>query len=353
MALFTVQNDNASLLLPKSFKQQYKEDDLQRWSDECPSLLNEGTTMLSLGREIETNHGHYIDNLYLDGNGTLVVAELKRGKNTRDINAQVIEYGTYADQLTWDDLDKICKLRHHKSLVESFENTFGRNLDMSDKVKHRLLIVTETFDQLALDTGKYLESKGLPLAFIEFTYYEHAGGTTIKTQLVLGSIPEQVPEGIAVKDKKDRASSAYNNWLFGRVARLLITIADKQGWDIKYRINKQSVSFVNSRWPSAYGEVNMAVATWAKNYVSLWLYASDTSVPGFGDHFRANSDRWSTAFPALQTEASKRPGGDTSYFYKVPSPSMNDEDAVNELMNKVEAMTKVLMPIVDEYFFKH
>ena len=60
------------------------EEDLQRWADANPHLLNEGTPMLSLGMEIPTRHDHWIDNLFVDGNlkkvlngenvGTLITA---------------------------------------------------------------------------------------------------------------------------------------------------------------------------------------------------------------------------------------------------------------------------------------
>lgn len=298
MAFFTIQDDAASLLLPKPFAQQFTEDDLQRWADKCPGLLNDGMPMLSLGREVATTHGHYIDNLYLDGNGTLVVAELKRGRNTRDVHAQVIEYGAYANQLDWNDLDKLCLNHHNQTLTTQFENMFGRSLDVSGKVEHRLLIVAESYDQRALDMGRYLETQGLSITFLEFTHYDYSGGTVMQTRIVQGTIPEQVPAGIKVSGKEDRATSAYNKWLFSKVAVTLAKIADDQGWDVQYRINKQSISFVNSSWPVSYGALSMSVATWAKDTVTPWLYADDKVLPDLGSFLKENKNVWHDAFPA-------------------------------------------------------
>ena len=64
--------------------------------------------MQSLGRETETQHGHAIDNLFLDGDGHLVVAELKRGKSPRDVTAQAVDYGAYVSRLDWERIDALC-----------------------------------------------------------------------------------------------------------------------------------------------------------------------------------------------------------------------------------------------------
>ena len=85
--LFHVADGGPQVLRPVPFQEGHKEEDLQRWADANPHFFNNGLTMLSLGMEIPTAHGHSIDNLYLDGNGHLVVAELKRGKSPRDVTA--------------------------------------------------------------------------------------------------------------------------------------------------------------------------------------------------------------------------------------------------------------------------
>ena len=77
--LFHIADGGVDVLRPVPFRQGHTEENLQRWVDAYPHLVNEGSPMLSLGTEIVTRHGHYIDNLFLDGNGCLVVAELKRG----------------------------------------------------------------------------------------------------------------------------------------------------------------------------------------------------------------------------------------------------------------------------------
>lgn len=71
--LFHIADGGVHVLRPLSFQDSHVEDDLQRWADANPHLLNEGTPMLSLGMEIVTHRGFSIDNLFLDGNGCLLI----------------------------------------------------------------------------------------------------------------------------------------------------------------------------------------------------------------------------------------------------------------------------------------
>ena len=89
-SLFTQSGDSIRVLSPTSFQKTHVEEDLQRWADANPHLLNEGAAMLSLGMEIPTRHDHWIDNLFVDANGCLVVAELKRGVTPRDVTATTL-----------------------------------------------------------------------------------------------------------------------------------------------------------------------------------------------------------------------------------------------------------------------
>ncbi len=88
-----------------------------------------GLPMLSLGMEITTAHGHSIDNLYLDGNGHLVVAELQRGKSPKDVTAQVADYGAYARRLDRAQIDAICQKRHRTGLDETYRTDLGQRLE--------------------------------------------------------------------------------------------------------------------------------------------------------------------------------------------------------------------------------
>ena len=176
MALFSVSGDAVAVLAPSSFQDEHREDDLQRWADENPHLLNNGLPMLSLGREIVTTHDHSIDNLYIDGNGCLVVAELKRGRTPRNVTAQAVDYGAYVSRLDWERVDALCRKRHGgASLDEAFRASFGIDLHKSSNPEHRLLIVAETFDPSVQDAAAYLINTGVNLTLLAFRFFELKG----------------------------------------------------------------------------------------------------------------------------------------------------------------------------------
>jgi RecB family endonuclease NucS len=82
-SLFAVEGDVARPVQMRSFAERHTERRIQDWSDLNPAIINSGQPMISLGKEIPTSHGHFIDNLFIDGNGVLVAAELKRGRSPR------------------------------------------------------------------------------------------------------------------------------------------------------------------------------------------------------------------------------------------------------------------------------
>ena len=169
-ALYTVSGDTVRVLHPVPFYKNHKEEDLQKWADQNPHLLNNGLPMLSLGTEITTRHNHSIDNLFLDGNGILVVAELKRGKAPREVTAQAVDYGAYASKLGWDRIDALCKKRHGgKPLDETYRECLGYQLQKSPDLEHRLLIVAEAFDPSVEDAAAYLNNSGVNMTLLAFS----------------------------------------------------------------------------------------------------------------------------------------------------------------------------------------
>lgn len=169
--LFNITNGKVRVLRPVSFHKTHVEADLQRWADANPHLLNEGAPMLSLGTEIVTHHGYSIDNLFVDGNGCLVVAELKRGPTPRDVTAQVIDYAAYASRLEWSHVEKFCRARHGTDFDAALKQSFGRPFTRTDKIDHRLMIVAESYDPRVTDAAVYLINNGTPLALLQFTYF--------------------------------------------------------------------------------------------------------------------------------------------------------------------------------------
>ncbi len=344
--LFSLDGETLQLLSARSFQDGHLEDDLQRWADANPHFLNEGQPMLSLGKEITTQHGLSIDNLYLDGNGQLVVAELKRGLAPREVMAQVIDYGAYVSGLRWDDIERLCQRRHGAALDAACRSCFGRPLALPAKLVHRLLVVAEDYDDRMMEAARYLITRGAPLALLRFTYFEVGGTRLFEVRCVLGDIPAQL--GASDRDKPSSADEGYGNWLFPSIAEKLDEIAKRQGWVVHYRVNKQSLTFMSDAWPTALGDFQLRADTWRKS-VSLRLAARKDKTPALAQFLESHRADWAEAFPARFEGTTD----ESLYFnlcYELPKPAVGDEEALNDVIGRVERMSWALVPLVTEYF---
>ena len=64
-------------------------------------------SLLLIGRQVPTAHGKFIDLLAIDGDGNLVVLELKRNRTPREVVAQLLDYGSWVRTLEDDDIAAI------------------------------------------------------------------------------------------------------------------------------------------------------------------------------------------------------------------------------------------------------
>ncbi len=278
--LFNISGDDVRALLPRPFRDRYREEHLQHWADESPHLLNRGQAMLSLGTEIETLHGHYIDNLFIDGNGCLVVAELKRGKSPREVMAQAVDYGAYVSRLDWDQIDAICRKRHDgASLDEKYQSTLGFGLDKSAEPEHRLLIVAESFEPSVEDAAAYLNNIGVRLTLLGFSYFELTGAKLFDVRVVLGEIPEQKGQKAkAASSGEASATDGYRNWLSRTLRDELPRFAAARGVDVTLGRGKTYLSFIPQPWPYSLGDCHFGIGINARN-VGLYFSYLTARVP--------------------------------------------------------------------------
>ena len=348
MQLFSAAGDSISLILPTSFADNHKEARLQTWADRNPALVNEGQPMLSLGREIVTKYSHAIDNLFIDGDGVLVVAEMKRGKATREVLAQTFDYAAFADSLNWQDVDLLCQKCHSSDLASAFSKTFGRSLDTSSKPTHRLAIVAEIFGPEIIDTAVYHINRGIRLALIEFRLFKAGVEAVLQMNTVLGEIPKQ---GAAktLAEAKDHASEGYAAWLLSSVGEKLPEIAAELGWPLRHRINRQSIPFGSADWPLPLGECQLRVDVFKSASVSLRFSFRKASAPDLREFLEARELEWKSAFPAKFDPADPA----ASYLtmtLDLARPEIGNKQELNNVLGALKRMTNGLGPLVDRYF---
>src|SRR4051812_35512137 len=78
------------------------ESQLEQMIESDPSIL--GTPLLLIGRQVPTDYGKFIDLLAVDDEGALHILELKRDKTPREVVAQALDYGSWVQTLSHEQV---------------------------------------------------------------------------------------------------------------------------------------------------------------------------------------------------------------------------------------------------------
>ena len=147
-----------------------------------PDMLEEGLQLV--GRQTSTAGGP-LDLLGVDGDGRLVVFELKRGRLTRDAVAQVIDYASSLNDIGLDRL-----IRHIEEQSGNFEtqkiDDFGRwysnNLpeeDMESLIPPRMVLVGLGMDDTTERMVNYLANGGIAISLLTFYNFVNDDGNML------------------------------------------------------------------------------------------------------------------------------------------------------------------------------
>lgn len=147
------------------------EERLEDLIEADPSVL--GEPLLLIGRQITTAHGKRLDLLGLDGDGALHILELKKDRTPRDVIAQALDYGSWAQTLTHDDVVDIFRhYRPDKPIEVAFDEAFGSALPEELNSGHFLTIVAAEIDPESQRIVEYLASFDLPVNVVFFRYFQ-------------------------------------------------------------------------------------------------------------------------------------------------------------------------------------
>lgn len=146
------------------------EDRLEDLIEADPSIL--GQPLLLIGRQVSTAHGKRIDLLGIDAEGAVHVLELKKDKTPRDVIAQALDYGSWAQELSHDEvLDIYRAYRPNNAIEVAFEETFGASLPEELNTGHFLTVVAADIDPESQRIVKYLASFDIPVNVVFFRYF--------------------------------------------------------------------------------------------------------------------------------------------------------------------------------------
>lgn len=190
-----------------SFSSLEAEKKLESVLDKDISIIDPG--LMVIGRQVTTSYGKYIDLLAIDSEGHLAILELKRDKTPRDVVAQTLDYASWVQGLTYDDVIKIyATYDTTKNFESAFEETFGSPPPDTLNEDHRILIVAAELDNHTERIVNYLSSNyGVPINAVFFQYFKEGQSEYLSRSWLID--PVQV-ETQASKVVKSRGKEQWN-----------------------------------------------------------------------------------------------------------------------------------------------
>ncbi len=229
------------------------EESLEERLENDISILSE--ELLVIGRQIATAYGSYIDLLCMDGNGDTVIVELKRDRTPRQVTAQALDYGSWVQNLSNDEITELAnaylKSKGLESLEDAFQAKFEVELPDVLNDSHSMLIVGSQIDSASERIISYLsDNYGVDINAATFQYFRNENGQEFlaRTFLVEPSQVEdrarrsskrkpgltyeqllQIAEDNNVAEYYSQITSALEQYFFKRRTRTTLTFAGRFG----------------------------------------------------------------------------------------------------------------------------
>lgn len=202
MKLWRIDNER-----PTSIPQQKLnlECRLEEWLRHDISLIS--NDLLVIGQQVETAYGGLIDLLAIDPVGNLVILELKRDKTPRDIVAQVLDYASWAQDLSHESIEEIANgFLKNGTFEQVFREKFQAELPDVLNERHRMYIVASSLDSATERIVRYLsETHDVDINVATFAYFKTGEGELLGRSLLLNETEVQIRAESKSKRKPPRS----------------------------------------------------------------------------------------------------------------------------------------------------
>jgi hypothetical protein len=136
-----------------------------------PSLI--GLPIMVLGRQVPTEYGGFVDVLGVDAEGRIHVIEVKRDRTPREVVAQILDYGSWAQDVTLAGASEIFAAKIGGSLEEAFADHFSAAMPDAFNADQQLTIVASELDAASDRIVEYLASRyDVPLNAVFFRHFK-------------------------------------------------------------------------------------------------------------------------------------------------------------------------------------
>ena len=228
------------------------ESRLEKWIEYDPSIIH--PDLLLVGKQVMG-----IDLLFLDKEGNIVVAELKRGKTPRQVIAQILDYGSRVKTLKYEDIEAIASKYYGEkvSLEEKFREKFGVELPYELGTNHKLLIVATYIDETTRRIVQYLADYGIPINVITFQYFVDEHGEYITRTFPIVSPPPPPPPGDVER--------VYEEYGLDELFKRIKDVSNRYP-DVELRIRRKEFYLV-----LAEGKMNFTLQINPEGYHGVWV----------------------------------------------------------------------------------
>jgi len=204
-----------------------------------PTIL--GTSLLLIGRQVPTDYGKFIDLLAVDDEGALHVLELKRDRTPREVVAQALDYGSWVQALTDQQVRDLYRdYKPGAALEQAWSDTFGGNPPEELNSSHRLTVVASDIDPATERIIGYLAGMDVPINVVFFRYYTDDGRAYLARTWLLDE------SRMAAKTAAARRSGAKEIW-------------NEQDWYVSFGEERGGRSWDDAR---AYGFISAGGGEW-------------------------------------------------------------------------------------------
>lgn len=180
--------------------------DLQRWIIDRPEIVE--ADLLLVTTEFDRWQGRdqvvadRLDVLFLDSDGRLLVAELKRGEAPDTTHLQALKYAAYCSQLTVADVVeeymRTHSIDHEKARADVLEHAPALETKELGRIRFRL--VAEHFGPSVTHVVMWLRDYDLDIGCVEVTARRHPDGSALITSRRL--LPPPAAEDYLVKRRQ-------------------------------------------------------------------------------------------------------------------------------------------------------
>lgn len=212
---------NAELVIAKKTDIEL-EDHLESWLENSPWALVQEESILWIGRQTSANVEEstiFPDLLGVDSEGNLVIVELKRSKAPREVVAQLLEYATWAKELSDEQIQGMAAtyfqtVKKETTLQDAFSEMFEDEMPALNR-RLRLFVVAAEIPASVLRVSRFLRtfhSMDINCLTVS-TFQTESGEVLVDTEAKVGD------ENVVAPKAARQSTSSIARWSGDKPAR--------------------------------------------------------------------------------------------------------------------------------------